>query len=99
MAGDHPPSIAQWNSGLAAEHRNQGAIEIAIADLLFTIEEEVMHDLTGFGIERRPLVWTHMLPFFNHLSDHHVNRFSERSAGLGHGHIQPTDRILSKPGR
>src|SRR5215217_3881246 len=82
MAGDSPSGIHFRDAGLAAQQRDQTAIEITLADTVAAIAEKVMHHCTRFLIEQNRLRRSNLFPSSNCFSQKWINWLCEGAGRL-----------------
>ncbi|MFF9624006.1 hypothetical protein [Streptomyces griseosporeus] len=96
MAGDVAADVGGRDSGLAAEHRDDGVVDVAGGDAAGPDSEQRVDQLAGAAVGELRLVGAGSLPGVDGLAENRVDRLGEGGAGLVGGDVEQADRVAGQ---
>ena len=96
VAGDLPADVSGGDSGLRAEHRDDGVVDVLLGDAAGPEREQEVGLLGGLAVEHLRLGRADLLPGLDGLAHQRVDGFGERAAGLVGGDVEQADGIAGQ---
>jgi hypothetical protein len=93
VAGDVAADVGGGHAGLAAQHRDDGLVDVVLGDAAGTVGEQEVHVLAGLAVQHGRLAGPHGLPCLDRLAEQRVDGLGERGAGLMRRHVQQADGV------
>jgi hypothetical protein len=96
VAGDVAADIGGGDTGLGAQRRDDGVVDVDLGHGLGADREQHVHMLFGLAVQSFRLAGPQRLPRLDGLPDDRVDGLGERGAGLVHRHVEQADRVLGE---
>jgi len=93
VAGDGPAHVGGRDCGLAAEHGDDGVVDVGGGDAAGAEGEQQVRPLAGAPVGELRLAGADGLPRLDGLAEDRVDRLGEGGAGLVRRDVEQADRV------
>jgi hypothetical protein len=96
VAGDRAAHVGGGDAGFAAEHRDDGVVDVGAGHAAGTGGEEQVDAFVGAPVGERRLSGADGLPGVDGLAEDRVDGLGEGGAGLVGGHVEQADGVAGQ---